>query len=418
MKVIIPPFRYNAIFQIPASKSYLQRAIAVSCMSRETFTIHNFYPSHDAMAALKIAAALGKKIIQKGASIDIIDCPLSCDSVSIHCGESALACRMFSIVASSIFRQVTVTGENTLLSRRLLENNNFLLPLGITITSSMGRLPFHIRGRLFPGEVVISNPYTSQWITGLLITLPFLEGNSAVRVERMVSRPYVYMTIALLEKLGIQIEMPEEGIFIIPGYQRLQQYSYTAEGDWSAAAVHLVGAAISGRALLKGLCYDSLQADREIIQLLKQVGARVEQKEEGIEVKKQALHSFYYDATHTPDLFPVLAVLATQCEGESVINGVSRLSEKESHRAYSIQEEFSKLGADICIEGDYMRIKPSFIKGGTISSRGDHRIAMAGALLASVASGEVTIEGAESVSKSYPDFFEDLSKFTSIIVLE
>jgi 3-phosphoshikimate 1-carboxyvinyltransferase len=181
------------------------------------------------------------------------------------------------------------------------------------------------------------------------------------------------------------------------------------EGDWSGAAFLLVAGAIAGRVRVENLKPMSKQADRAILEVLFNVGAKVSIFDKAIEVRKHELNAFHFDATHCPDLFPPLVALASHCKGESRILGVSRLRLKESDRAVTLQQEFSKLGVDITIEGELMRIKGGEVKGGGVQSHGDHRIAMACAIASLASAGDIEIENAEAVDKSYPKFFEDLN---------
>jgi 3-phosphoshikimate 1-carboxyvinyltransferase len=186
---------------------------------------------------------------------------------------------------------------------------------------------------------------------------------------------------------------------------------YTVEGDWSNAAFLLVAGAIAGNITVKGLDVFTVQGDKKILEALQDCGCRLSIQAEQIEVTNQPLKAFHFDATDCPDLFPPLAVLAACCSGTSVIEGVHRLAHKESNRAEALQQEFAKLGIAIDIQDDKMIIKGgSKVKTALLDSHNDHRIAMAGAILALRAEGEITISNAEAVDKSYPDFYKDLAK--------
>jgi 3-phosphoshikimate 1-carboxyvinyltransferase len=181
------------------------------------------------------------------------------------------------------------------------------------------------------------------------------------------------------------------------------------EGDWSAASFLLVAGALGGEVAITGLDLKSLQADRKILQALEKSGAEIIADNSWIKVRKRSLEAFTFDCTDCPDLFPPLVALACQCRGISRILGVERLRYKESDRAKSLLEEFTRLGADIRLKKDRLEIESTDLKGGKVKAHNDHRIAMALALASINAAGDIVIEGSKSVAKSYPDFFENFA---------
>lgn len=396
----------------PASKSYLQRALAIASFCNEPSTILNFYPSNDALVALDIVKKLGAKAYFSESDLFISKGNLNKDDVILNCGESGLCARMFSPIAATYNRKTKIVGEGSLQTRPVGMIIEALTKLGSTSTSSNGLLPINILTQIKAGNIEIDGSETSQLLTGLLIALPTINGDSTIQVHQLKSIPYVQMTLDLLNLFGIKIKHSNYRKFEIRGNQTPTSTSYFVEGDWSGAAFHLVGAAISGKILVKGLNINSAQADRAIIDALSKSGAHVELLDDAILVSKNKLFAFEFDATHCPDLFPPLAALAACCEGTSIIKGVSRLKNKESDRAIALKEEFFKLNIKIDLQGDLMYISKSEVKGGIVSSRNDHRIAMATAILASVADSEIKIDNYTAVNKSYPTFFDDLERLT------
>jgi 3-phosphoshikimate 1-carboxyvinyltransferase len=204
----------------------------------------------------------------------------------------------------------------------------------------------------------------------------------------------------------------EENTIQFAGPYELTKTEIAIEGDWSSASFFLVAAAILGDITIHGLNLDSKQADIKILEALTEFGADI-QLEKGVRVVKKNSNAFTFDATNCPDLFPPLAVLASFAKGESQIIGVSRLIYKESNRAQTIQSELSKLGAQISIAEDVMYIQGIEKAIATeVNSHGDHRIAMACAIMALRAEGSTTIKNSEAVNKSFPDFFEYLEKIS------
>ena len=192
-----------------------------------------------------------------------------------------------------------------------------------------------------------------------------------------------------------------------------QQYSpceITIEGDWSGAAFHLVGAAISGKVSVLGLNRSSAQPDKIILEAIASAGGVFSADKNTISVEKGALNNFTFDATNCPDLFPPLAALAANCEGKSVIKGLGRLIHKESNRAQTIKSELKSVGIEVDIKVDEMHITGGEISGGTIDSHNDHRIAMMGGILAINAKSPISIINSKAISKSYPNFFQTLNK--------
>ena len=222
-----------------------------------------------------------------------------------------------------------------------------------------------------------------------------------------VSTPYIDMTIDTAARFGVEICHNDFTEFYIEGNQRYMPVDYRIEGDWSAAAMLLVAGATAGEVRVENISMLSRQADTAVCTALVRAGAAVIDEARAVTAARRPLRAFEFDATHCPDLFPALAALAAAAEGVSAIRGTRRLRYKESDRAEAIREEYGKLGIEVDLsQEDTMLIRGGAIRGGRVASHGDHRMAMSLAVAALRADGEVTIEGAECVAKSYPDFFE------------
>ena len=180
----------------------------------------------------------------------------------------------------------------------------------------------------------------------------------------------------------------------------------TVPGDWSSAAFLLVAGALTAEEglVVGNLNLDSAQADKAVLDALERAGVRLEKQTNAIKVWQSDVHAFEFNATHCPDLFPPLAVLAAFADGVSCITGVSRLVHKESNRAKALQQEFAKAGVRIVIRDEDMKIYPAAIRSAQLHSHNDHRMAMASALLG-LAGAPVDIQSAEAVSKSFPEFY-------------
>jgi 3-phosphoshikimate 1-carboxyvinyltransferase len=408
----IEPFRYQGTLHIPASKSYLQRAIAIGALCEENTWILNYYPSNDARAALNMAFQLGAEIQQFETKLRIKKGTIASEEILLNCYEAGLSMRMFSPIAALQNKKCTFIGEGSLLKRPVNMIEEALSQLGVFTKSNQGLLPLEILGPAHANTLEIDGSVSSQLLTGLLIALPNLETDSIIKVKNLISKPYVQMTLDILKAFGVEIQNDNFKHFIIPGNQKPKRSEYYVEGDWSGAAFHLVGAAISGELHAIGLNVQSSQADRAILDALKLAGADITEAQQEITIKKNELRAFHFDATDCPDLFPPLAVLAAACEGTSAIKGVTRLYNKESNRALSIQSEFKKLNVDVFLEDDIMKIGKSKVIGNAVLAHNDHRIAMACALLATQCQNKICIQDYQSVNKSYPTFFDDLNKIS------
>jgi 3-phosphoshikimate 1-carboxyvinyltransferase len=407
MEKCIYPSTLQGAVKAPASKSMMQRAIAAAMLTNGKCVIYNPSYCDDSLAAMSVIAALGAKVEPLPDKL-IIEGGGVLKEKKLNCGESGLSMRMFSPIAALYADEITLNGANSLRKRPMNIITDALSKLGVQCSSSDGFIPISIKGPLKGGKIEIDGSLSSQLLTGLLMALPLAKNDSEIIVRNLKSKPYIDMTIQLLNDFGITIINNDYSVFSIPSKQKYLPRDYTVEGDWSGGAFLLVAGAINGKITVSGLQQSSAQSDKNILTALKDAGAKMDITSDAVTVETSELKSFAFNATHSPDLFPPLATLAVYCNGETVIKGVSRLIHKESNRAETIVNEFSKLGIKIIIEGDTMKITDGKPTGGKVESHGDHRIAMAMAIAAISASGKVCIRDSQSVAKSYPEFFDDL----------
>ncbi len=395
----------------PSSKSYAQRAIAAALLAGGVSNIRNVELCDDAQNAIAAATVLGAAITPLGGGDYSIRGGIDPVGSVIDIGESGLAARLFIPIASLCDVPITVTGRGSILRRPLSMVEEPLRNLGVEVVSNGGMLPVVVRGPLRGGETVVDGSTSSQFVSGLLMALPLAAGDTTLRVRNLNSKPYVDMTILLLERFGVNVGHADYEEFFIEGGQRYTPCDYTVEGDWSGASCLLVAGAVAGEVTIRNLNPLSTQADAAIIEALSRCGASIVTTTDSVTVSRQELHPFEFDATHCPDLFPALAALAACCDGVSEIRGAHRLVHKESNRAQTIAQEFGKLGITIEVEdGDLMRIEGRVVGTGTVDSHNDHRIAMALAILGLRSEGGIIIGGAGAVAKSYPAFWADLDK--------
>lgn len=401
----------KGIIAPPSSKSYAQRAIALALLAQGKSILRNIEFCKDTRSALACIKALGAKVEVLDHNTIAIEGGLRPQTNTLQVGESGLATRLFTPIASLWHEAVTIQGEGTLLHRPMIMMIEPLRALGVEVRDGGGYLPIEVKGPIHGGEIEVDGSISSQFITGLLLSLPLAEDDTTLHVTSPVSTPYIDMTIDTARLYGIEI-MQKEGDyteFFIEGGQKYTPADISIEGDWSGASSMLVAGAIAGEVTVKNISTLSKQADTAIIRALERAGAGIIIEQDSITVSKRPLKAFTFDATNAPDLFPALAALAAAAEGVSTIIGTSRLRHKESDRAETLRQEYEKLGIEIDIsEENVMKIRGGKIKPAVVFSHGDHRIAMSLAVSALRCEGEVIIEQAESVEKSYPTFFEDL----------
>ena len=421
----------------PASKSSMQRACAAALLHRGTTRILNPGHSNDDLAAIDVIQKLGAIVKTEDASKEKINST----SIIVHsngvqpigdtmnCGESGLGIRMFTPIAALSDQSITVEGIGSLLNRPMHFFDTIFPKLGIEIQSQAGYLPIQIKGPLKPANIEVDGSLSSQFLTGLLMAFAATENtNAVIEVQGLKSKPYIDLTLSVLNTFGWKVQHQDYKRFEFLAHPPLADHiDYTVEGDWSGAAFLLVAGAIAGPIVVKGLQLNSTQADKAVIQALKDAGASIDINENAIQIgpaKDKAgvvgsLKAFEFDATHCPDLFPPLVALAAVCNGVTILHGVSRLAHKESDRGLTLQKEFAKLGIRIELNEDRMMVYGGIgIKGAEVFSQHDHRIAMACGVAALCADGPITITDAEAVNKSYTDFFKHLQHLGAKVDLD
>ena len=439
------PLREQRSIYIPCSKSHAQRAIIAAIYSRGKSILENFQPCNDSAAALEVARQLGCRVEESNMQVTIespgaeaIKNSLG-ERVTLHPGESGLLTRLLIPMACYFAygqkRTVEISAEGSLLTRDItatveaVENAGFNCIARREEGKSGLFMPCAISGREaeLPEEIIIDGRTSSQIISGFLMALPLFKRAVGVNSFSVASMPYILLTESVLEEFGIKVNsLPErEGFrWQFSGREEYKAKEVMLQSDWSSAAYFLVaeairqslkiGSAKGGELSFPNLKRETKQADEAILSILESCGCRIERKEMRIWAPP-ALKSFRADATNSPDLFPILAVLASFCEGRSSIKGVGRLAAKESNRAESIFSELSAIGANIQIQGDSMLIEGAALSGGEIRSYNDHRIAMSTAIASLFIENPVYINEIKCINKSFPTFFEVLKEYIKII---
>ena len=437
--------------QMPASKSFAQRAIIAAALADGRSHLRGYSPCADSESALEVARTLGAKVRIDGSTLTIDGIGGAHTSLeTLHTGESGLLTRlMIPLMAAINDCPVTITGEKTLTHRPLKGVSDIMASFGVIVREST--VPMRVEGRIIPGVAEISGKDGSQLISGLLTALPLFDKPSTLIVTDPKSIPYMFITCDVLKHFGIKISSEMEGdekmieeqdwsgctgvTFKIRGGQKYHAADFDIEGDWSSAAPFLVAGALYGKAEVSGLDTSSLQADLSIADILVEAGAVVSEMDGAVCVSRAPLEAISVDLNNAPDIFPIVSVLAAFCAGESVISGVGRLVGKESNRCEAILEMLSGLGVQASVVGDELHVvgetltsrllNGRLLRGGAFTSRGDHRMAMAlkiASLGASPAAGSasagqapaqaaglagpITIDDTACVAKSFPGFWE------------
>ncbi len=409
----ILPSRINGKIIAPDSKSEMIRYMIGAMLANGISVIHNSSNlCNDAQVTLDFLKDYGNKIDIDNEKIAINSLHNIRENLTFNCGESALLFRMLSIILSLSDDEIHLRAEGSLKNRNHQQLIDFLDSLGVFAKWDNENSILTIKGPIKSNKIQLDGSSGSQILTGLLFAMPLMNDDSEIIVENLKSKPYIDLSIRILKEFGIIIENINYKIFKIKGNQQFKSGSFQPEGCWSSSANFLVAAAINGNIEIEGLNTNSLQPDRNIIEILKLVGAKIELTEKSIKVENDTLNSFNYNASDTPDLVPPLVALACNCKGTTIISGIDRLKNKESDRASVLIEEFSKLGAKIKRIDNSFEIIGNQLSGRNVISHNDHRIAMALAIAGLNATDSVIIDNIDFISKSYPEFISHFKKLT------
>ncbi len=418
MQAVVHPSRIGsegkpALYKPPPSKSHFQRVCAAALLHNGDTIVRNPGRSADDAAALHIIEELGAEVSRDDEVVRIVsDGKIRPRNGTIHCHESGLSARLFTAIAAIANTPVEVIGEGSLLQRPMTDLVSALELLGVRVKDVNGCLPLIVHGPVRPRSIVVDGSQSSQIVSGILFALAATAREPVTLQARgLVSRPYLELTCEVLENFDWNVDFDgNETCYISPVRQPAIGYAIVIEPDWSSIAPIVVAAAFAGEIVME--CRPaSHQADASILDILRKAGAKVDvDAAAGLcGISTAPLQAFDADCTHSPDLVPILAVLATACAGRSSIRGLHRLVHKESDRAKTTSTLLTQLSIRHTIQGDTLLIDgPQTPRSATVQSYNDHRIVMAAAIAALRADGPVTIEGVEAVRKSYPAFFDDL----------
>ncbi len=482
------PLHCDTALNMPASKSFAQRAIIAAALADGESRLEGYSPCGDNEAAIEVAKALGAEVRVEAAGVrsDLSDS--STDTATgttltikgagssvnmpdkLNVGESGLLTRLMIPIVAALGKgqPIEIDGIGTLPARPLKGASEIMAGFGTVLRpinpAPEVHVPLTVQGPLLPGKTSISGKGGSQLISGLLMALPLLPGDSTLHIHDPKSIPYMFITADVLRRFGIRIGSEMEGgedfletqdwslctgiTFKIKGGQKYSPAAFDIEGDWSAAANFLVAGALFGDVKLTGLDTTSLQADISIMDILMEAGASLSQiedepqDEESANVKdsndneaadaqeanapqghrglitaqKAPLRAFDTDLNNCPDLFPIVAILAAFCHGRSNIQGFKRLASKESDRGAAILNMLTQMGVEASAAGDILSITGEsvesrllnghLLKGGEYTSSHDHRMAMALTVASWCADSPIQIDDTSCIAKSFPAFLD------------
>lgn len=402
------PFIPSGTANVPPSKSDVHRAIICAAMANGVSRISPVALSNDIKATIGCIKALGADAVLENNVLTVDGTNMYKNKTALlDCGESGSTLRFFIPIAAVGNINATFVGKGKL-PQRPIGIFTEALPKAGTVCKTEGGLPLEIKGQLKSGIFEIPGNVSSQFITGLLLALPILEGDSEiVLTSPLESVGYIAMTIRTMKQFGVNIDTTENG-WHIKGGQTYKSCNYTTDGDWSQAAFFMVLGAVSGKVTVKGVAKDSTQGDKKCAEILAEFGAKVTQRDNEVTVEKGDLKAITIDASQIPDLVPVLSVCAAFAEGTTKIINAERLRIKECDRLKATAELLNNLGGKVKELSDGLEITGvSSLKGGNVNGYNDHRIVMSAAVCAARSDEDITATFAMSINKSYPDFYID-----------
>ena len=407
MKVSVSKSQIHGILDAPSSKSYTIRALMCAALAAGQSYIRRPLSSDDTMAATDVLRKIGAEIHQSAFGWRVTGGAIRTPESELFCRESAATFRFMVALSAAVPGTVRLVPGQTLARRPILPLIDALSQLGVKCRLD-GSVVVVEGGGFSGGTAVLEGDISSQFISALLLAGPMAQQGLHIELKSPpASRPYIDMTIECLRKFGIRVTTaPGMADFKIDK-QDYRPTEYTVEGDWSQASYLLALGAVSGDIVVSNLNAESLQGDRVVLNLMQKMGARLSVRRSSVMVQRSLLHGINADLTDCIDLLPTLGVLAAIADGESQFSGIKGARLKESNRVEALSQELQKMGIRVREDENVITIFGGHPRGAVIDSHSDHRMAMAFGVLGT-AIGDTSITGAESVEKTYPDFWKAL----------
>ena len=393
----------------PPSKSMAHRAVLCAALAKGTSHLHHLAFSKDISATLGAAGRLCARVTtgENDAVVEGLGRFLPVDA-PVDCCESGSTLRFFIPLASLTGQEVTFTGRGRLMERPQSVYKTLYQQQGLRFEQGADRLT--VEGALTPGEYELAGNVSSQFISGLLFALPLLDGDSTLHlIPPVESRSYIDMTRSVQAAFGVTSRWLDGNTLALPGRQHYHPCDHAVEGDYSQAAFPAVLGAVCGGVTVTGLSPDTLQGDAVILDILHRCGAQFTCEGDTVTFAKAPLHGVDIDLADCPDLGPVLMVLGLLCEGTTVIRNAERLRLKESDRIAAMEAELRACGGVLESEGGTITVhgcaEHLHAPEGILHGHNDHRVVMSLAVLSAAAGLPLTVDDAEAIQKSWPNFF-------------
>ena len=419
MRALISKSTVNGKVEAPSSKSYTLRGLMCAALAKGQSEIERPLYADDSEAGRDVLQKIGAGIEEKDGSWIVSGGHFRAPDSDLYCRDSAGTLRFMTAICALVPGACHLTAGPSLSRRPIQPLIAALRKLGVNCYSEGTRALVTVEGgRLKGGETYLPGDVSSQLVSALLLIAPQAEEGIELDVTPPVeSKPYIQMTIDCMKQFGVKVEHTPDFINYKVKPQVYKPIKYRAEGDWSSASYLLALGAVAGEVDISNLYESSNQADRQIWTLLSKMGADICAGHNSIRAKRSALKAVRADLSDCIDLLPTMAVLAAAAMGVSELTGISRARLKESDRIAAVKEGLERMDIAVREEKDTMFITGGAPQGAIIDSKGDHRIAMAFSILGLLA-GSIVIEGAECVSKTYPEFWNVLKSLGGGVALD
>lgn len=409
--------RIDGAVTVPGSKSVTHRSFLLAAQSTKPCTVTSPLLSADTWATLSCLLALGARFrldSERPEAVQFQPMPFAAPHQALDCANSGTTLRLMAGTAARLTQPITLTGDASLQSRPNGTLLDALSSLGVRATSNVGKAPLTVRGPLRSGAVTLPPASSSQFASSLLLALPFVAGASTLTMAPPVSSsPYLDVTLDVAARAGLRIaeDAASGRTFRFSGNQSVTATELPVDGDWSSAAFLFAAAAVTGGGItVHGLDAASRQGDRRILNLLASFGADVLLRSDGVRVNGGSLETpGEINVAATPDLFPVLCVVAAASRGCTTFTGGASLRSKETDRIASMAQGLRAMGIKVQEQPDGLQVEGGRLQGASVASHGDHRIHMAFAVAGLAARGLTRIDDATCADVSYPGFHDALS---------
>ena len=422
MKCRVEKSEINGDIICPPNKSYTHRAIFIASLAMDKSIIKNILRSEDTNATIGACKNFGVEIDDVGNDVTVTSAnELKIKSDTIDAANSGTTIRIATAIASLADDKITLTGDSSLKKRPMQPLLDALESLGAQCSSSNGKPPISVKGRIKGGKVKIPGNMSSQFISALMITAPKLENGLVINIDgKLVSKPYIDATVTTMKKFGVDVEIKTPyKKYIIPE-QNYKSTTLTIPSDFSSLALLLAAAVLLGEDLtIKASTGSMPQADEAIIDILETMGVVVTLNKNIIKIKSpKKLDGGKFDLSDSPDLVPAIAILALKSSKPIEIFNVEHVRYKETDRISIIARELSKLGIKVEEKKDGLILNNSDnLNSADLNSENDHRLFMAFSI-AGMYIGNCTVSDPESVKISYPDFISEMKRIGCKIFLD